>query len=105
LVSKSITTIKIETSLEHPKNFFKKFEKFQFFLLSNYFNCVDANERFVVFSFSEFNESVGESEQSEIFSDANIFSGMVLCATLTDDDVAGNGRLATKDLNAEALAV
>jgi hypothetical protein len=74
-------------------------------LLSNYFNRIDANERFVAFSFSEFDQSVSESEQREIFSDADIRSGMVGCAALTNDNVACNCGLTAEDFNAKTFAL
>ncbi len=39
-----------------------------------------------------------------IFADAHIYARVVLCATLTHDDVASLGKLSAEDLETEAFA-
>lgn len=65
----------------------------------------DRNKGPVLPSFAEFNNAVGQSKERIIFSDTNIFTGMIYSAALTDNDVAGYRRLAAKDLYAQTLAV
>ena len=50
----------------------------------------DRNETFVSSSFAEINHSVYKSIERVVFTDTNVLSRVVLCATLANDDVSGN---------------
>ena len=76
----------------------------KFFLRSCYYR-IDMNEGFVTSSLLKFNRSVSKCEQSKVSSNADIFSGMIFRAALTNDNVTGNGRLATVDFYTQALAL
>ena len=62
-------------------------------------------KRLVVCLFAVYHQTVHQSEQSMVFSDAHVLSGVVLGAALAHDDVAGSGRLAAVNLDAQSLAV
>ena len=80
--------------MKNPKNF-----------LSTYFNSTHANESLVASSFSEFNQTIGQSKQREVSSNAYILAGMVLRTPLTNDDISCDCRLTSIDLNSQALAL
>ena len=80
--------------MKNPKNF-----------LSTCFNSGHANEGLVSFSFPEFDQTIGQREQSKIFADTYILAGMVLCTTLTNDDISCYCRLTSIDLNSQTLAL
>ena len=69
------------------------------------FNRVHGNKSSVVFSFFKFNNAVSKCKQSEIFSNANVFSRMVNRATLANDDVTGDDWLSTKNFYTKALTL
>lgn len=56
-------------------------------------NRLNRDRVLVVSAFLEFNDTIGQCEQSKITSYANILTRMVLCTSLTNDDIAGNSRL------------
>ncbi len=66
---------------------------------------VHRNESSVLSSLPEFNNTIAESEQRIVFSNTNIFTGMVNGTALTNDNVAGDCRLAAEDLYSQAFAV
>lgn len=55
-------------------------------------------------TFGEHYCAVDEGIDCVVFAQANVKAGVVYCATLTFDDVAGFGKLATKNLYTESLA-
>ena len=62
------------------------------------------DELAALFACSEHYYAVDESEESVVLAHTYIKTGMVLCAALTLDDVAGFAVGATEDLHAEAFA-
>lgn len=60
---------------------------------------------FIVLPFTKLNHSIAHCEEGMVFPDAHAFGGMVTGAALADNDITGNGDLATEDLNAESFAV
>src|SRR5690606_14648573 len=97
-----LTTVKIIIILYYP-NFFPQITK-----RNKEGLCVDRGHRnvgAVVFSFTKFNNTIVQCEQCEVFSNTNIFSRMINCTTLTNDDVTGDGGLSTEDLYSKALAL
>ena len=52
----------------------------------------------------EYYETVDESEDSVVLAHSDIKTGMVLCATLTLDDVAGFAMLTAENLYSESFA-
>ena len=54
---------------------------------------------------SEHHITVNESEESVVLAHTDIQAGMMLCAALTLDDVAGFAIRPTEDFDAEAFAV
>ena len=58
----------------------------------------------VVTTFVEFHCTVNESIERIVFTDGNILTGIVLCATLANDDVACQTLLTTPDFHAESLS-
>jgi hypothetical protein len=87
--------------LEVPKNFLKNPKN----SLSTCFDCVDDYEGFIASSFPEFDKTIGQCEQSKVFTNAYIFPCMILCAALTNDDIACDGGLSSIDLNSQTLAL
>lgn len=63
------------------------------------------HESLVVAAFFEFNHTISQSENGKVFTNANILARMINSTTLTNDDVASNGRLTTVDLYTKALAL
>lgn len=63
------------------------------------------HESLIVAAFFEFNHTISQSENGEVFTNAYILTRMVNCTTLTNDDVASNSRLTTIDLYTKALAL
>lgn len=57
-----------------------------------------------VLAFSEDNYAVNKSVKSVVFTDTNIFTGMVNGAALTLDDVACFSMLTTENLNTKSFA-
>src|SRR5690606_3548797 len=57
------------------------------------------NVRFVVFFLLKLNYSVNFSVQCVVFTDVNIFPSIVLCTSLSNDDVPCNSSLTTENLN------
>ena len=55
--------------------------------------------RFVVAFLNERNCAVNKCEQSVVFAQTYVVARVVLCASLANDDVAGNGGLTAKNLN------
>ncbi len=75
------------------------------FYLSSYFRYNNTNEGFVTSSLLKFNQSVAKCEQSKVFSDTDILTGMIFCTALANDDIACNGGLTTVDLYSQAFAM
>lgn len=73
--------------------------------LRTYCCSIDTNEGLIAFSFFKFNQSIGQCEQSKIFSDAYIFAGMIFRSALANDDITGNSGLSAVDLYSETLAL
>jgi hypothetical protein len=65
----------------------------------------NANEGFITFCFPKFDETIGESKQSEVLSNAYILSCVILCSALANDDVACDRGLAAIDLYSQTLAL
>jgi hypothetical protein len=65
----------------------------------------DGNKGSVVGLFAELNNTIGQSVQGIILADADIQSGVVLRATLANDDVARNALLSTEDFHTQSLGV
>jgi hypothetical protein len=63
------------------------------------------NHRSVLTSFAEFDDAVCQCEERVILAHADVLTRMVNRTPLANDDVAGDGWLATEDLYAQALAV
>ena len=59
---------------------------------------------FVCF-FSKNNFPVYKSEQSMVFADAHVFTWVVLCASLSHDDVARDCFLSSENLNTQPFGV
>ncbi len=62
------------------------------------------NKAASVFAFAEHYHTVNECVNGVILAHAHVFTGMVHSATLALDDVAGFGKLTTKNLNSESFA-
>lgn len=63
---------------------------------------LERNNRYkgtVVFFLAEFHHTVAQRKQRVVFTNAYIVSWMMLRASLTNNDVARNGRLTTKYFN------
>lgn len=58
------------------------------------------NNALVAASFLEVYYSVYQSKEGIVFANTDIVSGVVLCAALANDNVAGDNLLATPNLNA-----
>ena len=54
---------------------------------------------------AELNVSVDQGKQGVVLAATNIVAGVVLSATLTDDNFARRNVLATKTLHAQALSI
>ena len=80
--------------------------RFQTMLLCHLaLNRDDVNVR-TIFSLScEFHDAVCKCEQSVIFAHAYIVTRIVLCAALTNDDVACDYCLSTENFHSESFAV
>ncbi len=61
-------------------------------------------ERTVVSSFSELNNSIGQSEQGMVFPNSYILAWVVSCSSLSNNDITSNSRLTTEDLHSKSLA-
>jgi len=55
-------------------------------------------------TFGEHYSAVDEGIDGVVLAQAHVETGVVHCATLALDDVAGLGKLATEDFHAESLA-
>lgn len=55
-------------------------------------------------AYSEYHCAVDKSVNSVVFAQTDVFAGVVLCATLTFDDVACLGELAAEELQTETFA-
>ena len=83
-----------------------------YILLTQYFstrslcftNGSDVDKLASVATFGEHHCAVTEGIESVVFSEAYILTGVVDCATLTFEDVAGLRKLAAKDFDAKSLA-
>src|SRR5687767_7132032 len=64
-----------------------------------------ANEGFILFSLTKFNNSVGKCEQSEVSSDSNIFTCMILRTALANENIACDGRLAAVNFYTKAFTL
>lgn len=73
--------------------------------LSVLFDRENRDVRFVVGCFLEINYTVNESEKGVILTHADILSRVVLCTTLTYDDIACNDMLATENFDSESFAM
>lgn len=67
-------------------------------------NRVYVDEFASAFSFGEDYSTVDESVESVVFAHTYVQTGMVNCATLTFDDIARFGILATEYFDAESFA-
>lgn len=63
------------------------------------------NKSTVVTSLAEFNGAIGQCKQGPVFTNTNIFAGMVNGAPLTNEDIAIYCGLTAKDFNAQTLAL
>jgi hypothetical protein len=75
-----------------------------------YFRCFyntgyNRYERAVFAALAELHRTVDHSEQGVVFADAYVLAGVVLSATLTNDDVAGDDALTTENFHAETLGM
>ncbi len=70
------------------------------------FDCfsLDGNKRAIVFFLGENHGSGYEGEEGVVFADAYVFSGMVTSSALADDDVPGDGFLASENFNTQSFA-
>jgi len=59
----------------------------------------------VLLALLENNGAVDQREQGVVLADADVLAREVFGTTLTHDDVAGNGRLTTVDLDAKSFTV
>jgi hypothetical protein len=66
---------------------------------------LNTNEGPITFSFPEFDQAVGQCEQSKVSSYADILAGMILCSALTNDDIACDRGLTSVDLYSQTLAL
>lgn len=57
------------------------------------------NKGTVVFFLAEFHQAIAQSEQRVVFTNTYIVSWVMLGASLTNNDVARDGRLTTKYFN------
>lgn len=62
------------------------------------------NNTLVKLSFVEVNGTVYESVERVVLTNSYILAWVVLCTTLTNDDVTGNALLTTEDLDAKSLS-
>lgn len=53
---------------------------------------------------TEFYRAINQSKQRIVFTQTNVFARMMFGAALANNDIAGNGRLATEQLNTQAFA-
>jgi len=53
----------------------------------------------------ELNDAINKGKQRIVFTQTYVFAGVMLRTPLTDNDIAGNSRLAAEQLYAQALAV
>lgn len=65
----------------------------------------DRNVGSVVCFFAEFHDAVGQCEQRVVFTDTDIFTGMVLRSSLTNNDVACDASLAAKNFDAQSFGL
>gem|GEM_PF-2717632 len=68
---------------------------------SSFAHWDDGYKRTVIGFFTEFHDSVRQCEQCVVFAHAYIFTGVMLRATLTHDDISRDATLATKNFDAE----
>jgi hypothetical protein len=71
-------------------------KKLLFFLLGG----DDGDKRAVFAAFVELDNTVNEGEKGMIFTHADVLAGVVGGTALTDDNVAGDAFLTTKDFHA-----
>lgn len=95
---KNLTKVKLKTFCNCQNIFSTNF-------LGGGFQGQYANKGSVLFSFAEFNNSIGQREQSEVSSDSNIFTRMIFRTTLANENVAGDGWLAAVNFYTEAFAL
>lgn len=62
------------------------------------------NEAATVFAFGKHYHTINQSKESVVFAHAYIKTGMMHCATLAFEDVAGLSMLATKNLHTQTFA-
>ncbi len=67
------------------------------------FNGKDGNEGSAFFLLLEFDDAVTQCIQSVILAHTDILAGIVLRATLTNEDVASDGGLSTEKFPSESL--
>ena len=63
----------------------------------------DGDKRLVVFFLHELNDAVAFGIEGVILAHTDVLAGVVLGATLTNDDVASDSCLSTENLNSESL--
>ena len=68
-------------------------------------NRDDVNVRTILSLLLEFHDAVCKCEQSVVFAHAYIVTRIVLCAALTNDDVACDDCLSTENFHSESFAV
>ena len=64
---------------------------------------LNRNVGLVVTLFGEFYQSVNFSVKGVVFTKVNVFSRIVGCSTLTNDNVSSSGGLASKNLDTQAF--
>ena len=65
---------------------------------------LDVDELATVATFAELYSAADEGIESVVLADTDIQTGMVHCAALTFENVAGFGELAAEDLNTQTFA-
>jgi len=63
----------------------------------------DRNKALVAFATAEFNRAVHEGKQGVILSEADVFTRVVWCATLANEDVSCDASLAAVDFYTQAF--
>jgi hypothetical protein len=109
---KNLTKVKLKTFCNCQNIFSTNFHtiasagtrKGLFFLCSG-FNRQNAHERFIFLSLAEFNHAISQRKECEVSSYTNIFSCVILCAALANQDVAGNCRLAAVNFYTKTFAL
>ena len=62
------------------------------------------NDAFVALALVELNSSVDECVKRIVLTDSYVVAGIVLCATLANDDVTSNALLTAENLDTQSLS-